>query len=79
MKNIKLKNVENILLVTVNRPEKLNALNTQVIDELSSIFIDYRDGEWPPVTIVNWWGSWCSICMEEFPTFRKWGSGVLKQ
>ena len=39
----------------------------------SEVFIDYRDGEWPPVTIVNWWGSWCSICMEEFPTFRKWG------
>ena len=43
MKNIKLKNVENILLVTVNRPKKLNALNTEVIDELGSIFIDYRD------------------------------------
>tara|TARA_B100000029_G_scaffold224276_1_gene222207 strand:+ start:1183 stop:1767 length:585 start_codon:yes stop_codon:yes gene_type:complete len=36
-------------------------------------FVGHKDNKWPPVTIVNWWGSWCSICMEEFPTFRKWG------
>ena len=46
MKYIKLTTIDNILLITINRPEKLNALNSEVIDELSSVFIDYRN---------NWW------------------------
>ena len=43
MKNIKLTAIDNVLLVTINRPEKLNALNSEVIDELSSVFIDHRN------------------------------------
>ena len=43
MKNIKLTTIDNVLLVTINRPEKLNALNSEVIDELSSVFIDHRN------------------------------------
>ncbi len=43
MKNIKLDKIEKTLLVTINRPDKLNALNNDVIDEISSIFIDSRE------------------------------------
>tara|TARA_B100001142_G_C14325005_1_gene651896 strand:- start:702 stop:1469 length:768 start_codon:yes stop_codon:yes gene_type:complete len=43
MKNIKLTTIDNTLLVTIDRPEKLNALNSEVIDELSSVFINHRD------------------------------------
>ena len=43
MKNIKLTTIDSTLLVTIDRPEKLNALNSEVIDELSSVFIDHRN------------------------------------
>ena len=43
MKNIKLKKTEKTLIITINRPDKLNALNANVIDELKSIFSDNRD------------------------------------
>ena len=32
-----------IAYITINRPDKLNALNANVIDELKSIFSDNRD------------------------------------
>ncbi len=37
-------------------------------------FLDYEDEDWPPVTIVNWWGSWCPPCREEFPLLKKWST-----
>ena len=39
-------NVENkIATVTINRPEKLNALNNQVIDELAKVFNSFKDND----------------------------------
>ena len=43
MKNIKTDLQENILIITINRPDKLNALNERVLTELESIIIDNRD------------------------------------
>ena len=43
MKNIKTDLQENILVITINRPDKLNALNEKVLTELESIIIDNRD------------------------------------
>tara|TARA_Y100001935_G_scaffold183010_1_gene151649 strand:+ start:168 stop:935 length:768 start_codon:yes stop_codon:yes gene_type:complete len=43
MKNIKTDLQENILIITINRPDKLNALNESVLTELESIIIDNRD------------------------------------
>lgn len=38
MKNLTFEKKENIALITINRPEKLNALNTETISELESCF-----------------------------------------
>ena len=43
MNNIKTDLQENILVITINRPDKLNALNERVLTELESIIIDNRD------------------------------------
>ena len=43
MKNIKTNSEENTLVITINRPDKLNALNETVLTELESIIIDNRD------------------------------------
>ncbi len=40
MKYIKLTIIEKTLLVTINRPDKLNALNTEILDELSCILTE---------------------------------------
>jgi len=38
MKNLTVEKKENIALITINRPEKLNALNTETVSELESCF-----------------------------------------
>ena len=43
MKNIKTDLQENTLVITINRPDKLNALNERVLEELESIIIDNRE------------------------------------
>ena len=43
MKHIKTNSEENTLVITINRPDKLNALNERVLTELESIIIDNRD------------------------------------
>ena len=43
MKNIKINLEQNTLVITINRPDKLNALNERVLTELESIIIDNRD------------------------------------
>ena len=42
MKNIILEKQNNTLTITINRPDKLNALNIDLIDELNDIFSNYR-------------------------------------
>ena len=42
MKNIKTYLQENTLVITINRPDKLNALNERVLEELEYIIIDNR-------------------------------------
>ena len=43
MKNIKTDLKDNTLVITISRPDKLNALNESVLTELESIIIDNRD------------------------------------
>ena len=43
MKNLKLEKKDKALIITINRPDKLNALNANVIDELKGVFSDNRD------------------------------------
>ena len=45
MKNLKLKNIDSTLLITINRPDKLNALNVNVIKELNEVFSKNRDND----------------------------------
>lgn len=45
MKNIILEKQNNTLTITVNRPDKLNALNIDLIGELNDIFSNYRNDE----------------------------------
>ena len=45
MKNIILEKQNNTLTITINRPDKLNALNIDLIDELNDIFSNYRNDE----------------------------------
>ena len=45
MKNLKLKNIDDALVITINRPDKLNALNVNVIKELNDVFSKNRDDE----------------------------------
>ena len=40
MLNIKIENLESIRLITSNRPDKLNALNRETIQELSEAVIN---------------------------------------
>ena len=42
MKNIKLEKQNNALIIIINRPDKLNALNIDLIDELSDVFSNHR-------------------------------------
>ncbi|MFA7289502.1 MAG: enoyl-CoA hydratase-related protein [Melioribacteraceae bacterium] len=45
---------ENILIITINRPEKLNALNGDLLKELSEIFLDVKErGEIHAVIITG--------------------------
>ena len=44
---------EGVARVTVNRPDKLNALNTQVIDELDDVFNHIKDDSQVAVVIIT--------------------------
>lgn len=43
MKNLKLKMTEKTLIITINRPDELNALNSALINELDDVFSNNRD------------------------------------
>ncbi len=45
MKNLLLNNENGILTITINRPDKLNALNTETIQELKQTFLDIFEDE----------------------------------
>jgi len=45
MKYLKIENNNNILIIYINRPDKLNALNTTIIEELDKVLSDYINNE----------------------------------
>jgi enoyl-CoA hydratase len=45
LENLKTENRDGILVVTVDRPKVLNALNAQTVDELRRVFDDVRDDD----------------------------------
>ena len=47
MKNLKLKMTEKTLIITINRPDELNALNSALINELDDVFSDNRNVSTP--------------------------------
>ncbi len=52
-KNLLNKTEENILTITINRPEKLNALNRETIQELHEAFKEAKDDEEVKVVILT--------------------------
>ncbi len=52
-KNLKVETTNRIAVVTINRPEALNALNEQTLDELQSFFSDANDNDGVQVVIVT--------------------------
>ena len=53
MKYLKSKIIDQILIITINRPDKLNALNSRIIDELDSLLIEHRDNNDIKVLIIS--------------------------
>ena len=53
MKYLKSKIIDQILIITINRPDKLNALNSRIIDELDSLLIEHRDNNDIKVLIIT--------------------------
>lgn len=52
-KNLLIEKRENIAVVKINRPEKLNALNAETLTELKNIFEDLKDDESASVIILT--------------------------
>jgi len=44
-KNLLVETKGNIVIVTINRPEKLNALNSETLDELKSVFANIKNDQ----------------------------------
>lgn len=51
--NLLLKKENEIAIVTINRPDKLNALNDKTFDELNDLFIELKSDELVKVVIVT--------------------------
>jgi enoyl-CoA hydratase len=45
LENVKTENKDGLLIVTIDRPKVLNALNAQTIDELRRVFADVREDD----------------------------------
>ena len=57
MNNLKLEKKDKALIITINRPDKLNALNVNLINELNGTFSDHRDDNSIKAVIVTGAGS----------------------
>ncbi len=53
LKNILIEYDDDIAIVTINRPEKLNALNNAVLDELEFIFEELKDNDAKVIIITG--------------------------
>jgi enoyl-CoA hydratase len=53
LENIRTENRDGILVVTIDRPKVLNALNAQTVDEIYRVFEDARDDEAVKAVIIT--------------------------
>src|SRR5512140_3641050 len=53
LQNVKAENRDGILVVTIDRPKVLNALNAETVDEISRVFTEARDDEAVKAVIVT--------------------------
>lgn len=52
-KNLLVNKIDNIALVTINRPDKLNALNQQTMNELKALFTELKNDDETYVVILT--------------------------
>ena len=53
MENVRTENRDGLLIVTIDRPKVLNALNAQTIEEIFHVFLDAREDEKVKAVIVT--------------------------
>jgi enoyl-CoA hydratase/carnithine racemase len=59
-----------IIIITINRPEALNAINTEVLGELQEIFLNFRDNDDFWVAIITGAGKKAFSAGWDITTFR---------
>jgi enoyl-CoA hydratase len=52
-KNLKISFDESIAIITINRPDKLNALNSETLEELKNIFIELKNNSQVSVIVLT--------------------------
>lgn len=70
-KNITLQSENNITLVTINRPDKLNALNIETIDELHRAFLETENDQNCKVIILTGSGNKAFVAGADISEFCK--------
>ncbi|NUM49720.1 MAG: enoyl-CoA hydratase/isomerase family protein [Flavobacteriales bacterium] len=70
-KNITLQSENNITLVTINRPDKLNALNIETIDELHRAFLETENDQNCKVIILTGSGNKAFVAGADISEFYK--------
>lgn len=78
-KNITLQSENNITLVTINRPDKLNALNIETIDELHRAFLEAEKNQTCKVIILTGSGNKAFVAGADISEFYKFTVGQGKQ